>query len=139
MTPQERTAHVLKGHSFVGGTVEMLIRIPGGRTFRRDFIGCVDQIFVRGAVTLAIQSTTLSNSSARIQKSIDVPALTEWLSGNHRAFEVWGWRKLTRGLPRPRWMPQITRVVLNGDALDIQVDVPSLCEPALAAAERLAL
>ena len=126
MLPQQRTADVLKDIGFVGGNVEQTIRLSGGRVFKRDLMGCIDQVYVRGDVTLAIQSTTRSNAAARTAKSVEEPRLRRWLDGGGRSFEVWGWRKITRNLPRPKWVPQITRVSLRDGALVVEVDVVSV-------------
>lgn len=131
MLPQARTATKLKDFGFIGGVVEQTIRIPGGRTFKRDFLGCIDQIFVCGPYTLAVQSTTSANGAARLQKSIETEGLALWLAGPQRFFEVWAWRLVKRGMPRPLWLPLIYSVRSAGAGrYDIQHDVTSIAETA---------
>ena len=65
---------------------------------KRDLFGCIDIVAVGGGRVgiLGVQATSLSNVSARVKKSIALPALEVWLAAGNR-FEVWGWAEYGDG------------------------------------------
>ncbi len=63
---------------------------------------------------MAVQSTSGSNHSSRVTKSLDNPAVLNWLHCGV-AFYVYSWaKKGARGKVK-RWQPKITQLVENGD------------------------
>ena len=94
-SPTQRSLKLLRDDCWVCWIVEQTIRIPG-RTFKRDLFNGFDLLCVKGSETLAVQTTTLSNLGARIEKLSQnefVPKLREagWTLIAH------GWRKLKTG------------------------------------------
>lgn len=86
---------MLRSQGYLCWIVEQTIRIPG-RTFKRDLFNGFDLLCVKDSETLAVQTTTLSNLGARMQKLADnefVPHLRKagWTLAAH------GWRKLKTG------------------------------------------
>lgn len=95
MSPTSRSKQMLEKDGYKVWIVEQTIRIPG-RTFKRDLFNGFDLLCVKGKETLAVQTTTLSNLGARIDKLAAnqfVPFLREagWVLHAH------GWRKLKTG------------------------------------------
>lgn len=95
MSPTQRSLKALRDEGYACWIVEQTIRIPG-RTFKRDLFNGFDLLCVKGDETLAVQTTTLSNLGARLQKleaNEFVPKLREagWRLLAH------GWRKLKTG------------------------------------------
>ena len=87
MTPNHRSRALLESSSWLVDIVERRIT----RILTRDLFGCFDLLAVRGAETLAIQTTTASNMAARRKKvlaSSFLPALRAagWQIALH------GWR-----------------------------------------------
>jgi len=64
---------------------------------RQDLFGCIDVIAVGNGETVAIQSTSYSNVSARVKKITDIEALPDMRDAGWRVI-VEGWRK-----PKHRW------------------------------------
>jgi hypothetical protein len=75
---------------------------------RQDLFGFIDVVVIDGDVRaggiLAVQATTGSNASKRVQKILDTPDAETWLRAGLR-IEVWSWRKLKvkRGGIAYRW------------------------------------
>lgn len=95
MSPTQRSLKKLRAEGWKCWIVEQTVRIPG-RTFKRDLFNAFDILCVRGRETKAVQTTTLSNLAARLQKLAAnefMPALREasWI------LEAHGWRKLKAG------------------------------------------
>lgn len=81
---------------------------------RKDLYGFIDIIAIDESTTLAIQSTSYPNHSARMKKALAEPNLKTWLKDIHcsREFQVWSWRK-----PKGRWLARKEEVVLIGGDL----------------------
>jgi len=94
MSPTSRSKKMLEEAGYQVWIVEHTIRIPG-RTFKRDLFNGFDLLCVKDSETLAVQTTTLANVGARIQKLADnkyVPYLRRagW------TMKVHGWRTLKK-------------------------------------------
>ena len=63
---------------------------------RQDLFGFIDLLALKGAETLAIQSTSRANVSARVQKITDAEALSDVRKAGWRIV-VHGWGKLKAG------------------------------------------
>lgn len=71
--------------------VEQTIRIPGGRTFKRDLFGVIDIVALNGNQTIGIQATATSAHHAhRMDKAFAEPRLRAWLVAGNKFF-VWSW------------------------------------------------
>jgi len=91
-TTTMRTLEVLRRD---GWTVDVVERWLPHTFTRRDLFGMFDIIAVRGAETLAVQTTSASNVSARMRKIADSPNVAAVRAAGWR-LEVWGWRKNTK-------------------------------------------
>lgn len=60
---------------------------------RLDLFSFIDVLAVRGPDTVAIQTTSGSNLSARVNKIIALPEASAWLEGSQRRIVVHGWAK----------------------------------------------
>lgn len=93
-SPTTRSKKLLQDLGYKVWIVEQTIRIPG-RTFKRDLFNGFDLLAVKDSETLAVQTTTLSNLSSRLEKLSEneyVPHLRKagWTLNAH------GWRKLKK-------------------------------------------
>lgn len=94
-SPTSRSKQMLEEMGYQVWIVEQTIRTPR-MTFKRDLFNGFDLLCVRDSETLAVQTTTLSNLGARIEKLAAneyVPHLRKagWTLSAH------GWRKLRTG------------------------------------------
>lgn len=60
------------------GVTEQWLRIPGGRSVRRDWCGFGDVIAIGPAATLVIQVTSRKNVSNRLSKIRDIVFVNHW-------------------------------------------------------------
>ena len=65
---------------------------------RHDLLGFIDVLAVRGAETLAVQTTSAANVSARIRKIADSPNIAAVREAGW-SVHVHGWRKV-----KGRWL-----------------------------------
>lgn len=73
--------------------VEQTIRIPGGRTFKRDLFGCIDILCVLNGAMIGIQACSRVDHNKRLQKALEEPRLRQWLTVDTNYFEVHSWAK----------------------------------------------
>ena len=95
-SPTSRTLKALRGEGWRAAVVE---RWNPHAKIRHDLFGVVDVLALRGTETLAVQATSSSNVSARVTKIADSDATADIREAGWR-FEVWGWRKNSKG----RWV-----------------------------------
>jgi hypothetical protein len=108
-SPTARTLQRLRRLGYMAGVVERFVPHPAPG-HRRDFIGCVDVLaFKVGEPLLAVQATSIANTSARVKKAAALPVLATWIRCGH-SFQVWGWAK-----EGERWKVKI--VDLRGEDL----------------------
>jgi len=81
---------------------------PGGG-IRRDLWGA-DILVRQGAMLLAIQSTSGSNHSSRVTKSLANPAVMNWIHCGV-AFYIYSWAKKGPRGKRKVWTPRITQLI----------------------------
>jgi hypothetical protein len=88
-SPTSRSLALLRKSGWIADIVERWLHKANRR---RDLFGCIDLVAVRGGETgvLGVQTTSLANVSARVKKSVALPALEIWLAAGNR-FEVHGW------------------------------------------------
>lgn len=77
---------------------------------RQDLFSIVDILCIRDGETLAVQTTSGPNVSARIAKIAESDAIAFLRKAGWR-FEVHGWRKVKpRGETKPRWECRIVDI-----------------------------
>ncbi len=81
-----------------GWTAEVVEHWIPGANIRRDLYGFVDVLAVRGPDTLAVQTTSHTNVSARIRKIADSPTIAAVREAGW-CVHVHGWRKV-----KGRWL-----------------------------------
>lgn len=98
MTPTQLTLRKLRAE---GWTAEVVERWVPGANIRKDLFGFVDIIALRDDITLAVQATSYSNISARVNKIADIKTLKVVRDAN---WSIWviGWRKANN-----RWVEKI--------------------------------
>lgn len=73
---------------------------------RQDLFGCIDLVAVKAEAkgVLAVQATSMSNLTARINKAFGLPITKIWLQAGNR-FEFHGWvkRPVTKKRKREIW------------------------------------
>ena len=113
--PGARTMEHMRKEGLV---VAMVERRNPHAMIRQDLFGFADLIAMRpGAGIIAVQATSMGNRTSRITKIIAEPRAKLWLASGGR-IQVWGWRKLTRGMVREKWLPEITEITLKDFAPD---------------------
>lgn len=95
--------------------VEKTIRIPGGRTFKRDYMGVADFHFVSVTEILAVQACAGAGKrggdhAARKAKCLVSRLLAIWLAAPGRRFEIWSW-STRRSLERTKAGKRSKRLV----------------------------
>jgi hypothetical protein len=70
---------------------------------RQDLFGFIDLIAIKGDATLAVQTTSGSNASARVKKIRETQAASVWLESPSRTIIVHGWRKVGAKGKRKTW------------------------------------
>lgn len=108
MTPTQRTLAALRADGYTAAVVE---RWNPHARIRQDLFGIVDILAVRGAETLAVQTTAGSGVSARVRKLTSSDALPLLRMAGWR-IEVHGWRKVKvrRGGRVARWQCRIVNM-----------------------------
>ena len=99
MTPTQLTLRHLRADGY---TAEVVERWNPHARVRNDLFGFVDVLAVRGPETLAVQTTSATNVSARIRKIADSPFVG--------AVREAGWRIVVHG-----WAKRGNRWVLARD------------------------
>lgn len=75
------TGHTIdwcRRRGYAVGVTEQWLRIPGGRSVRRDWCGFGDVIAIGPAETLVIQVTSRRNVSSRVSKIRDIVFVNHW-------------------------------------------------------------
>ena len=98
------TALTLRELRKEGWTAQVVEHWVPGANVRRDLLGFIDVLALRGDTTLAVQATSADNVAARIHKIADhpnLPAVREagWV------IQVHGWAKKDR-----RWVCRIVDI-----------------------------
>jgi len=101
-SPTQRSLDYLRKAGWHADVVERWI--PGAN-IRRDLFGFVDIIALRGSETLAVQTTSASNVSARVRKITDHTALQAVREAGWTV-HVHGWRKGANG----RWAVRVVDI-----------------------------
>lgn len=93
MSPTQRSLKLLRERGYMVAITEKWN--PHAR-IRQDLFGILDLVAIKGDETLGVQTTTLGNVSARVDKITQSEA-TPILRDAHWRIEVHGWRKLKAG------------------------------------------
>ena len=83
---------------------------------RQDLYGFIDCLAIRDNETLAVQTTSGANVSARLEKMRYLSAVDFWLSSPSRTIEIHGWRKVGARGKRKLWecrKLQVTKEMLS--------------------------
>jgi hypothetical protein len=85
---------------------------------RIDLFNCIDVIVLKYGKIYGVQCTSGSNHSARQNKAIETPAITDWINSGG-VFEVQSWRKNSKG----RFVHRISKAVLQETGMQfIEID-----------------
>jgi hypothetical protein len=90
MTPTEKSLRLLRAR---GGLVEKVEHWNSFARRRQDLFGFGDILHVAGDMVTIVQTTSMSNVSARLKKIRESQAAVLWLESPHRCIEVHGWKK----------------------------------------------
>jgi hypothetical protein len=77
---------------------------------RQDLYGFIDCLAIRSNETLAVQTTSGANVSARLEKMRYIPAVDFWLNSPSRTIEIHGWRKVGARGKRKVWECRVVPV-----------------------------
>lgn len=115
-SPTQRTLALLKAEGWTAAIVE---KWNPWAKIRQDLFGCIDilaiipphSIYAKGEIK-GVQATSSSNHSARVNKSIAIPALKTWLRAGG-VFEVWSWSKKGPRGKRKTWTVKKEAITLK--------------------------
>jgi hypothetical protein len=110
-SPTQRAIKVLKAEGYIPAIVE---RWNAFAKIRQDLYGCIDIIAIKPFEILGIQCTSDSNVSARVTKSVAIPALRIWLLAGGK-FQVWGFGK--KGARGERKVWKLRKVIITLEML----------------------
>jgi hypothetical protein len=96
LSPTQRTLKYLRELGYNAAVTEHWNQFA---RIRQDLFGFVDVLAIRQGETLAVQCTSNTNVSARLNKIADHEN-TPWLRKAGWRIEVHGWTKGKRGAPR---------------------------------------
>ena len=122
-SPSQRTLHLCKQF---GWTVQIVERWNAFARVRQDLFGVIDLVAVtnhpdKPNSIIGIQTTSGSNHSARIEKSLAEPRLNSWMKAGGR-FHVWSWAKKGDRGARKLWTVRIDEIKLV-DGKPVIIDV----------------
>jgi len=105
----------MRAHGYIVNVVE---KWNAFARIRQDLYGCIDIVGMKeGVGIVGIQTTSGSNHSARVKKSMAEPRLALWLKCGGK-FEVWSWAKKTQG-KRKLWTVRKQAITHSGDTLSV--------------------
>lgn len=102
MTPTQRSLDYLRKQGYRVAIVE---RWNAHARIRQDLFGCIDLLAIKDGETLAVQTTSGSNVSARVKKIAEAEAIGDIRNAGW-SFHVHGWRKNSKN----RWVLRIEDV-----------------------------
>lgn len=101
-SPTARSLEELRGRGFIAKVVEQTIRIPGGRTFKRDCFGFDILAAKSGEPALGVQACAGTDHAKRRLKVLLTPESKEWVAAGHR-LAIWSWSKKGARGKRKLW------------------------------------
>lgn len=90
-SPTQRSLKKLRSEGWLVAITERWN--PFSKT-RQDLFGFIDLLCVRGDVTMAVQTTSGANVSARVEKIKAAQSAAIWNESPYRIIVVHGWRKV---------------------------------------------
>lgn len=99
-SPTQRSLALLRDE---GWTVAIVEKWNQFARIRQDLFGFADLLAFRGDAVLAVQTTSGSNVSARIEKIGQCQAALLWRESRYRTIEVHGWAKRGPRGKRKTW------------------------------------
>lgn len=112
MSPTQRSLAKLRKEGWFVAITERWN--PWSKT-RQDLFGFIDLLAIRGDETLAVQTTSGTNVSARLEKIRGIQAASLWLESPSRKIVVHGWRKVGERGKRKLWDCREVTVETNPD------------------------
>jgi hypothetical protein len=106
------TQRSLKHLRDLGFTAEVTERWNAYAKIRQDLFGFVDILAIKDDSTLAVQTTSRSNRSARLNKILANDKAKVWLMSPARQLEIHGWAKVGPRGKRKTWQVMVTPVTL---------------------------
>ncbi len=110
-SPTARTLKFFRDQGAECAVVEKWIAIPKhpGGGIRRDIWGA-DMLVRQGSLLMGVQSTSGSNHSHRVSKSLANPEIMNWLHTGV-GFYVYSWSKRGPRGKRKVWTPKVTQLI----------------------------
>lgn len=124
--PESPTARTLKQLRKDGYTAAVVERWNPHAKIRQDLFGFIDVLAITEGLMLAVQATSTSNLSSRVEKTLASPNLPVLLSVPGVRVECWGWAK--RGAVGKRKLWTLKKVEFRLSAEGVAVVAPSLSE-----------
>ena len=109
MSPTQRTLAFLRKE---GWTAQIVEKWNAFSHTRLDLFGCIDILAVRPGCILGIQVTSGNNHAARVNKSVELKTLRDWLLAGGK-YEVWSWAKRGKRGKRKLWTLRRQELTLN--------------------------
>ena len=103
-SPTSRTKKMLQN---LGYTVAITERWNQWAKIRQDLFGFIDLIAIRKNEIVGVQTTTMANKGARVDKILGLPEAKYWLESGAK-IQVICWRKLKAG-----WTPDLHEVLIS--------------------------
>jgi hypothetical protein len=92
MSPTQRTLAKARKEGYYAEILEHWVPFPPPG-HRKDPLGFIDVLILKGPETIAVQTTSGSNLSARLTKIKAEPRAARWLEGGTRRIVIHGWQK----------------------------------------------
>ncbi len=91
MSPTQRSLKKLRDEGWLVGISSW--RVPHCNV-TKDLFGFIDMVAMKDGITLAVQTTSGPNVSARIRKILKLASAVEWVKDPAHKIIVHGWRKV---------------------------------------------
>jgi len=115
-SPTQRTVAECKRRGWLVQNVEQTIRIPGGRTFKRDLFGGIDLVAIDDAgerpLLIGIQTTSGAHHADRRAKLLALEPLKRWVMTGAE-LHVWTWAKQGPRGKRKTWTLRIEPITVD--------------------------
>ena len=92
MTPTQKTLKWMRSQGYHCEVVEHWVPFPKPG-HRKDLLGFIDVLCIRGDDLVAVQTTAASGVSSRLKKIKAEPRAGLWLAGIRRHIQIHGWKK----------------------------------------------
>lgn len=116
-SPTQRSLKQLREQGFFCAITE---RWNSYAKVRQDLFGFVDVLGFRGDIVVAVQTTSGSNVSARLDKIREIPAAKLWLASPNRKLVIHGWAKRGARGERKLWNCREVELCLAGENIELR-------------------